>query len=93
MSTEGVALVTRAAFVLVLIVATAVARTIVGPSKQRGGYMLVGTLGGMAAGVGAAALTSRWIATDLSVILSCLGIFAGWGMAWIFARRIPRNAL
>jgi hypothetical protein len=35
---------------------------------------------------------SRWIITDVSVICACLGIFAGWGLAWLFARQVPREA-
>jgi hypothetical protein len=30
--------------------------------------------------------------TDLSAILACVGILAGWGVAWRFIRRIPREA-
>jgi hypothetical protein len=54
--------------------------------------MGLGTLGGMAAGVAAASPMSRLIGTDVSVIFACLGIVAGWSVAWIFARRIPREA-
>jgi len=54
--------------------------------------MGLGALGGMAAGVAAASLVSRWITRDVSVIFACLGIFAGWAVAWPFARRIPREA-
>lgn len=92
MSSEGVALVSRVALVAVLIVVTAVMRTVVGPSKRRGFYMGLGTLGGIAAGLAAASLISRWTGTDVSVIFACLGIFTGWSVAWIFARRIPREA-
>jgi MFS family permease len=92
MSSEGVALISRVALVAVLIVVTAVVRTVVGPSKRRGLYMGLGTLGGMAAGIAMASLVSRWIMMDVSVIFSCLGIFAGWSVAWLFARRIPREA-
>jgi len=91
-SSEGVALVSRVALVAVLIVVTAVMRTVVGPSKRRGFYMGLGTLGGIAAGIGGASLISRWTGRDVSVLLACLGIFAGWAVAWIFARRIPREA-
>ena len=92
MSREGVALISRLALVAVLILVTAVVRTVVGPSKTRGLYMAVGTVCGMAAGIAAASLTSPWIMTDVSVIFGCLGVFAGWGVAWLFARRIPREA-
>jgi hypothetical protein len=92
MNEEGVRLISKAVLVGVLIVVTAFARTMVGPSKRRGSYMLLGTLGGMAAGIAASAVLSRWFAADVSVILACLGIFAGWAVAWRFARVIPREA-
>jgi len=87
-----VSLVSRVALLAVLILVTAVVRALVGPSKRRGFYMGLGALGGMAAGVAAASLVSRWITRDVSVIFACLGIFAGWAVAWPFARRIPREA-
>ncbi len=92
MSSEGVALISRVALVAVLILVTAAVRTLVGPSQRRGLYMGLGTLGGMAHGIAAASLISRWIRADVSVILACLGIVAGWAVAWLFARRIPREA-
>jgi hypothetical protein len=39
MSSEGVTLISRAVLVAVLIIATAVVRTLVGPSKKRGLYI------------------------------------------------------
>ena len=92
MSTEGVTLLSKVALVVVLTVATAWVRVLIGPGKRRGFLMGIGTLGGMATGIAVSSLTSRWIATDLSVICACLGIFAGWMVAWRFARRIPREA-
>jgi len=92
MSSEGVTLISRVGLVAVLIVATAFVRALVGPSRRRGLFMGVGTLGGMSAGVAVASLSSRFITTDVSVIFACLGIFAGWGVAWLFARHIPREA-
>ena len=91
MSHEGVTLISRMALVAVLIIATAFVRVLVGPSRRRGFYMGIGTLGGMSTGVAVASLMSRWIAIDVLGILACLGIFAGWGVAWLFARRIPRE--
>ena len=92
MSSEGVTLISRVVLVAVLILATAVVRALVGPSKRRRFYMQVGTLAGMSAGVAVASLISRWFATDISVIAACLGIFASWGVAWMFARHVPREA-
>jgi len=92
MSDEGVALISRVALVAVAVLVVDVVRTLVGPSKRRGLRMQIGTLGGMTAGIAAASLISRWVMTDLSAILLCLGTFAGWGVAWRFVRRIPREA-
>jgi len=92
MSTEGVRFISRIALVAVLIVATAIVRVLVGPSRKRGFLMGIGTLGGMTTGIAVASLLCSWIATDLSVVSACLGIIAGWGVAWLFARRIPREA-
>ena len=91
MSSEGHTLIARTALVAMLIVAAAVVRTFVGPSKRRGLYMGIGFLGGMATGIAAAALMSRWIVAEVSAVFACLGIVAGWAVAWRFARRIPRN--
>jgi len=92
MTSAGVALISRVAFVAVLILVTAIARAVVGPSKTRGSYMVIGTVGGTAVGIAAASLISRWVKTDLSVILACAGVFVGWSVAWRFARRVPREA-
>ena len=56
MSREGIELVSRVGLVVVLIIVTAVMRTLVGPSKRRGFYITLGTLGGMTCGVAAASL-------------------------------------
>jgi hypothetical protein len=92
MSHEEVTLISRVALVAVLIIVTAFVRMLVGPSRRRGLYMGVGTLGGISTGVAVASLMSRWITTDVSAICAALGIFVGWGVAWRFARRIPREA-
>jgi len=91
-SSEGVALISRVALVGFLILATAVIRTWAGHDRRRGLYVLFGTLGGIAAGIAMASVISRWIKTDASVILACLGISSGWVVAWLVARRIPRDA-
>jgi hypothetical protein len=92
MSSEGVTLISRVALVAVLIIVTALVRALVGPSRRRGLFMGIGTLGGLSAGVAVASLASRSMTMDLSAISACLGIFAGWGVAWLFARRVPREA-
>jgi hypothetical protein len=92
MSHEGVTLISRAALVVALIIVTAFVYVLVGPSRRRGLYMGMGTLGGISVGVAVASLMSRWVTTDVSVIGACLGVLAGWGVAWQFARQIPRES-
>jgi hypothetical protein len=92
MSHQGFTLISRVALVAVLIILTALVRVLVGPSRRRGLYMGIGTLCGMSTGVAVASLMSRWITTDVLAICAVLGILAGWGVAWLFARRIPREA-
>ena len=46
MSHEGVTLISRVALVAVLLIVTALVRVLVGPSRRRGAYMGIGTLGG-----------------------------------------------
>ncbi len=93
MSHEGVTLISRVALVAAAILATAVLRALVGPSKRRSLYMGVGTVGGIAAGVGVSSLLFSWVSIDVSVaIFAFFGMIAGWGVAWPFVRRIPREA-
>ena len=92
MSHDEIMLISRVAVVAVLIILTALVRVLVGPSRTRALYMGIGTLGGMSTGVAVASLMSRWITTDVSALCAVLGILAGWGVAWLFARRIPREA-
>ncbi len=92
MSHEGVALVSRALLVISLIIIAAIFRHLVGPGRGRGRIMLAGTLGGISFGVLLAYPMSHWLETDVSVICACLGIMLGWGVSWLFARRIPREA-
>jgi len=92
MSDEGVRFIARIGLVIILILVTAVFRTIIGPGRRRGYYVLFGTLGGISLGVALASIASRWLEVDVSVIGACLGMFFGWGVAWMFARRVPRDA-
>ena len=93
MSHEGITLIWRVALVALAVVATASLRALVGPSRRRGLYMGVGTVGGIAAGVAASSLLFSWVRIDVSpAIFAFVGMIAGWGVAWPFARRIPREA-
>ena len=92
MSSEGVTLIVRAALVLFLILAAALVRALVGPGKKRGQIMLAGTLGGISIGVFVGYLISPWLGFDASSICASLGIVFGWGISWLFARHIPREA-
>jgi hypothetical protein len=82
------ALILRAAVVLLLIAVGAIVRTFIGPSRGRGYAMF----GGMALGV----LFSYALPASLnlreSAILAILGMLIGWALAWPFARQIPRDA-
>ena len=92
MSDEGVILVSRVALVVVLILAGALVRTAVGTNKKRNQIMAVGTVVGVASGVLIATPLSRWFGADVSAITACIGIVLGWGVAWQFAKRLPRTA-
>jgi len=93
MSSAGVTLIGRVALVAVAIIAHGFLRALVGPSRKRGLYMGVGTVTGIAAGVAAASLIYSWITIDVSpAIFAFVGMIAGWGVAWLFARQVPREA-
>jgi hypothetical protein len=92
MSDEGIRLVMRVLLVGFMIVAGAIVRTMVGPSRRRGQIMLAGTLGGIAFGVLVASPISQWLKADVSVLSVCFGIVLGWTVSWRFARLIPREA-
>jgi hypothetical protein len=92
MSDEGVWLLSRLALLALLILVTAAMRTIVGRGKRRGRIMTAGTIGGLAFGIAIATPISRWFGADVSAIASCMGVIAGWGVAWQFAKQVPREA-
>jgi hypothetical protein len=93
MSNASVTLIGRVALVAVAIIANATLRALVGPSRRRSLYMGVGTVFGMAAGVATASLIYTWVTIDVSpAIFAFVGMIGGWGVAWIFARRIAREA-
>jgi len=92
MSDEGVGLIMRVALVIGLIVAAALFKVLVGSSKRRGRIMLVGTLAGLSSGVLLSLAIHERFDVELSVILACVGVVLGWGIAWIWARRVPREA-
>jgi hypothetical protein len=90
-SNEGVTVTSRVVLVIVLTIATAFVRVLVGLRRRRGLYMGLGTLGGILSGVAVASALSPSNTTDVSVMAACLGIFAGWGVAWLFARHLTRE--
>src|SRR5262245_2755898 len=93
MTSAGVTLIWRVVLVIAAIIATASLRALVGPSKRRSLYMGVGTSAGMAAGVAASSLLFSWVRIELSpAIFAFVGMIAGWGVAWLFARHVPREA-
>lgn len=92
LSTEGVQLLSRAAIIVVVILATAFVRTLVGPNPRRQRWMLLGTVGGLALGIGAANGVSAFAGSDVSALSSIAGVFIGWAIAYQFARRHPRSA-
>lgn len=93
MSPEGIVLVTRVSLIACLIVVAAVFRYLVGPSKRRGLFMLAGTLRGLSAGVAVAYLISPLLKIDISAISACVGMTLGWGVAYLLARQVPREAI
>src|ERR1700733_6937158 len=74
----GVPVTVRVALVLYLIIVGSVFGAIVGRGKRRGRIMLAATLGGVSGGVFVAYVLSYWVKADLSDILSCVGVSAGW---------------
>jgi len=94
MSDEGVTLIAglpRFAVRIALLCAGAFVAELVGPSRRRRIYMAIGTAGGMSAGIAVASMMPRWETIDVSFIGASIGLFAGWGVAWLFVRRIPRE--
>jgi dolichol kinase len=54
--------------------------------------MLAGTLGGFSSGVLLAYPIYQRFDMDASVLSASLGMVLGWAVAWIWARRIPRES-
>lgn len=92
LSDEGTRLLSRGALVAVILLLTAVARTIVGRHPRRQRRMLLGTLGGLTAGIAAATPLSEALGTDVSTLSAIVGVFLGWAVAYQFVKHIPRNA-
>ena len=92
LSYEGEWILSRVALGVVLLLAAAAIKTMVGPSKQRGRVMLAGTVGGITVGVLSAPPLSNAVGVDVSAVSAVIGMVIGWAVAWTFARRIPRIA-
>ena len=54
--------------------------------------MVLGTLGGLSAGVLFAAIVSPKLGFDVSAVSGAIGMVPGMAVSWLFARRIPREA-
>jgi hypothetical protein len=91
-SHEGFVFVVRIAMVLLLILVGALVRTFAGPSKRRGVTMDVGGLVGLALGVTFSYLVPASLKMEQSISFAICGMLLGFGVAWLFARRIPREA-
>jgi hypothetical protein len=92
MSHEGFVLLLRAAVVLALILVTAIVRTFIGPSRRRGAVMGAGILGGLALGVACSYLVPSSRHVQESAAFALCGMLLGCGVAWVFARELPREA-
>ena len=92
LSDEGVRLLSPGALVVVMVVVTAFARTLVGRNPKRHVRMFLGTIGGLAAGIWMGAPLSAWIGSDVSSLSAVGGVFVGWAVAYQFIKHIPRNA-
>jgi hypothetical protein len=88
---EGVVFIGRIAVVLLLILVGAIVRTFVGPSSERGLVIGVGMLGGMVVGV-AFSYFVRSLRMQESAVVAVSGMLCGFGVAWLFAKGIPRRA-
>lgn len=91
MSDEGVRIVSRLALVVVLILVTAMVRTLAGPSKRRGRIMGIGAVCGLACGVLIAMPVSRSFGVDVSSIAACMGMVLGYAVSWQYAKHVPRE--
>ena len=91
MSSQGVALIMRAGLVLLLAIAAAVFRALIGPGRKRDQLMLAGTLGGISMGVLAGYLISPSLHFDVSAISASVGMVLGWATVWLVAHRRPRE--
>jgi hypothetical protein len=92
LSDEGVRLLSRAAILVVVVLVTAFARTLVGRNPKRHFRMAIGTVGGMAAGIAVSGPLSGMLGFDVSSLSAMCGIFAGWAVAYQFVKHIPRDA-
>jgi hypothetical protein len=73
------------------VIAMAVVRAVIGPGRRRTLLILAGTLGGISFGVAVAYVISRWTRSDTLGISASAGMALGWLVAWLFARRLPRE--
>lgn len=91
MSHEGLVFVVRIAVVLLLILVGAIVRTFIGSSRERGLVMGIGMLGGTVVGV-ASSYVLPSLKMQESAVFAIAGMLCGFGVAWFFAKDIPRQA-
>ena len=89
MSSEGVALLSKGALVVALIVVASFFRAVIGPGRRRDHLLFAGTLGGMSLGIAVNYLILPWTKGDASVMCASAGMMLGWGAAWLIARKLP----
>lgn len=90
-SDGGVRLVSKAALVVVALLVTAFARTLIGANPRRHFRMALGTLGGLALGIAISGPLTRMIGAEVSPIAAMCGVIVGWAVAYQFVKGIPRD--
>src|SRR5918993_3469800 len=91
LSDEGARFLTKAAIVVFALLVTAFFRTLIGRNPKRNVGMLLGTIGGMAAGIAASSPLSEWIGEDVSSLSAMAGVILGWCVAYQFVKHLPRD--
>ena len=91
LSDEGVRFLTKAAILVFALLIAAFFRTLIGRNPKRNARMLLGTIGGMAAGIAASSPLSELIGADVSSLSAMAGVLLGWCVAYQFVKHLPRD--